>query len=150
MSQEGQLLDLKSLRAVTGKTADWNEITKDCIAFANAAGGRLLLGIEDGEELLPVGQRIPDELSDILRRKLAERTAKFIALPDAVTAAHGGQYFELRIPRALSDTSRPISPSWVKEHGQCTGTGLINQRVLSATSKRHRAIALRIAKGEQG
>lgn len=36
MSQEGQLLDQKSLRAVTGKTADWNEIAKDCIAFANA------------------------------------------------------------------------------------------------------------------
>jgi hypothetical protein len=41
---EGQLIDQKSLRAVTGKTADWNEIAKDCIAFANATGGRLLLG----------------------------------------------------------------------------------------------------------
>ena len=49
MSLEGQLLDQKSLRAVTGKTADWNEIAKDCIAFANATGGRLLLGIEDGQ-----------------------------------------------------------------------------------------------------
>ena len=48
MSLEGQLLDQKSLRAVTGKTADWNEIAKDCIAFANATGGHLLLGIEDG------------------------------------------------------------------------------------------------------
>ncbi len=37
MSLEGQLLDQKSLRAVTGKTADWNEIAKDCIAFANAS-----------------------------------------------------------------------------------------------------------------
>lgn len=44
MSQEGQLLDQKSLRAVTGKTADWSEIAKDCTAFANATGGRLLLG----------------------------------------------------------------------------------------------------------
>jgi hypothetical protein len=44
VSLEGQLLDQKSLRAITGKTADWNEIAKDCIAFANATGGRLLLG----------------------------------------------------------------------------------------------------------
>ncbi len=43
VSLEEQLLDQKSLRAVTGKTADWNEIAKDCIAFANATGGRLLL-----------------------------------------------------------------------------------------------------------
>ena len=53
MSLEGQLLDQKSLRAVTGKTADWNEIAKDCIAFANATGGRLLLGIEDGQSEPP-------------------------------------------------------------------------------------------------
>ncbi|WP_296407357.1 RNA-binding domain-containing protein [Zoogloea sp.] len=55
MSLEGQLLDQKSLRAVLGKTADWNEIAKDCIAFANASGGRLLLGIEDGQDLPPAG-----------------------------------------------------------------------------------------------
>jgi len=46
LSQEGQLFDKKSLRSVIGKTADWNELAKDCIAFANATGGRLLLGIE--------------------------------------------------------------------------------------------------------
>ena len=40
VSLEGQLLDQKSLRAVSGKTANWNEIAKDCIAFANATGGR--------------------------------------------------------------------------------------------------------------
>lgn len=33
VSQEGQLLDQKSLRSVTGKTADWSEIAKDCIAL---------------------------------------------------------------------------------------------------------------------
>ncbi|MDO9144243.1 hypothetical protein [Rhodoferax sp.] len=38
MSQEGQLLDKKSLRAVLGKTANWSELAKDCIAFANALG----------------------------------------------------------------------------------------------------------------
>jgi len=53
VSLEGQLLDQKSLRAVTGKTADWNEIAKDCIAFANATGGRLRLGIEDGQDVPP-------------------------------------------------------------------------------------------------
>ena len=62
MSLEGQLLDQKSLRAVLGKTADWNEIAKDCIAFANASGGRLLLGIEDGQDLPPAGQQIPSDL----------------------------------------------------------------------------------------
>ncbi|MHB8235967.1 MAG: ATP-binding protein [Acidithiobacillus ferrivorans] len=102
---EGQLLDQKSLRAVTGKTADWNEIAKDCIAFANATGGRLLLGIEDGQDAPPAGQHIPADLPDTLRRKLADRTVNVTVLPDVVTAPNGGQYIELRIPRALAVAS---------------------------------------------
>lgn len=105
MSLEGQLLDQKSLRAVTGKTANWNEISKDCIAFANATGGRLLLGIEDGQSEPPVDQHIPPELPDTLRRKLAERTVNVTVLPDIATAPNGGQYIELHIPRAMAVAS---------------------------------------------
>lgn len=105
MSQEGQLLDHKSLRAVTGKTADWNEIAKDCIAFANATGGRLLVGVEDGQLLPPPGQQIPTDLPDTLRRKLAERTVNVTVLPNVVIATNGGQYIEMRIPRAMAVAS---------------------------------------------
>ncbi|WP_236581742.1 AlbA family DNA-binding domain-containing protein [Hydrogenophaga sp. BPS33] len=105
MSLEGHLLDKKSLRAITGKTADWPELAKDCIAFANATGGQLLLGIEDAEAEPPAGQRIPAELPDTLRRKLAERTVNVTALLDVVTAPNGGQYIALRIPRALGVAS---------------------------------------------
>jgi ATP-dependent DNA helicase RecG len=47
MSLEGQLVDKKSIRSVTGKTADFPELAKDCVAFANAQGGQLHIGIED-------------------------------------------------------------------------------------------------------
>jgi ATP-dependent DNA helicase RecG len=102
---EGQLLDQKSLRAVTGKTADWSELAKDCVAFANATGGRLLLGIEDGQDAPPDDQRIPADLPDILRRKLAERTVNVAVLPNICTAPNGGQYIDLSIPRALAVAS---------------------------------------------
>jgi ATP-dependent DNA helicase RecG len=49
MSLEGQNIDRKSLRVIRGKTADWSELAKDCVAFANARGGRWLIGIKDGE-----------------------------------------------------------------------------------------------------
>ena len=80
MSQEGQFLDKKSLRSVTGKTANWSELAKDCVAFANAHGGRLLIGIEDADDLPPHGQRIPVDLPDIIRRTIAERTVNVILL----------------------------------------------------------------------
>lgn len=105
MSLEGQLLDQKSLRAVTGKTADWSELAKDCVAFANATGGRLLLGIEDGQQDPPAAQRIPADLPDTVRRKLAERTVNVGALPRILTAQNGGQYVELHIPRATAAAS---------------------------------------------
>lgn len=105
MSQEGQLLDKKSLRAVSGKTTDWAELTKDCVAFANATGGHLLIGIEDGQRQPPAGQRIPAELPDTLRRKLAERTVNVAALPNIMTANNGGQYIDLIIPRATAVAS---------------------------------------------
>jgi len=105
LSLEGQLLDQKSLRSVTGKSADWNELAKDCVAFANAAGGRLLLGIEDGQDEPPADQRIPVELPDTLRRKLAERTVNVVVLPSVETSTNGGQYVELTVPRAISVAS---------------------------------------------
>ena len=105
MTLEGQLFDRKSLRAVTGKAPDWAELAKDCVAFANANGGRLLVGIEDGEEQPPSDQRVPAELADTVRRRLAERTVNVTVLPDVVTAPGGGEYLVLRVPRSLAVAS---------------------------------------------
>lgn len=122
MSLEGQLLDRKSLRAVSGKTADWAELAKDCVAFANALGGRLLIGIEDGQTEPPPGQRLPAGLADTVRRRIAERTVNVSLRPAEHVAANGGHYLELAIDRAgavastsdgryflrVGDASRPV------------------------------------------
>lgn len=105
MSQEGQLLDNKSLRSVTGKSPDWNELVKDCIAFANATGGRLLLGVEDGDDEPPPGQRIPADLPDTIRRRIAERCVNVCVFPDVISAPNGGQFIILTIPRAIAVAS---------------------------------------------
>ena len=62
MSLEDQHTDRKSLRTIAGKSADWEALAKDCVCFANGAGGRLLIGIEDDEALPPVGQMLRDLL----------------------------------------------------------------------------------------
>ena len=65
MSAETQQFDRKSLRFVTGSKADFGALAADCVCFANASGGRMQIGIEDGERLPPALQRIdPSLLSD--------------------------------------------------------------------------------------
>lgn len=105
MSLEGQLRDQKSLRAITGKTADWKELAKDCVAFANAIGGKLLIGIEDGETAPPAAQRIPDGLIDTVQRKIRENTVNITTLPHIIRLDSGDEYLELQIPRAVAVAS---------------------------------------------
>jgi len=87
MSQEGQLLDKKSLRAVSGKTAAaWAELVKDCVAFANATGGHLLIGIEDRRDQPPADQRIPAQLPDTLRKQITNQSLRErFGLPEGST-----------------------------------------------------------------
>ncbi len=122
MSLEGQLQDKKSLRTVVGKTADWSELAKDCVAFANAVGGCILLGIEDTDDLPPAGQRIPPELPDTLRRRIGELTVNVSVSPVIELASNGAEYIALTVPRSwaaastsdgryflrMADSSRPL------------------------------------------
>ncbi|MBE2295092.1 MAG: putative DNA binding domain-containing protein [Phycisphaerales bacterium] len=104
MSLEDQQTDRKSLRVITGR-ADWNEIAKDCVCFANGQGGRLLIGIEDGEILPPFSQTINPELLDTFRKRISELTVNVQVLPQIITADNGGQFIELTISRAVSVAS---------------------------------------------
>lgn len=70
--KEGSLFDRKSLKAIVGKTADFYELAKDCVAFANAKGGHIHIGIEDDHILPPVGQIIKQDLNAILRNFLIQ------------------------------------------------------------------------------
>jgi ATP-dependent DNA helicase RecG len=100
MTLEDQHTDRKSLRTITGRTADWEALAKDCVCFANGAGGRLLIGIEDGEALPPAGQVASPELLDRLRKRIGELTVNVQALPSLQRAANGGEFIELVIERS--------------------------------------------------
>lgn len=100
MSLEDQHTDRKSLRTVSGKTADWAALAQDAVCFANGAGGRLLIGIEDGQALPPPEQRVEPELLDRLRKRIGELTVNVQALPRVQLAANGGEFIELLIHRS--------------------------------------------------
>ena len=91
MSSEGQSVDHKSLKLVTGKTARWDELAKDCVAFANAQGGRLLLGVEDRETEPPPGQTVPRDLVEKVQKRISELTVNVVVAATIQTAASGGR-----------------------------------------------------------
>ena len=73
MRNENSFFDNKSLRTVCGKTADYNELAKDAVAFANTAkGGTIYLGIEDGCDLPPINQMIPEDLPGKVQLRLSQ------------------------------------------------------------------------------
>ena len=105
MPPENQHFDRKSLRKVTGKSAAWSELALDCVAFANAQGGRLLTGIEDGDDAPPPGQTLPVGLAETVVKRLRELTVNVELAAQVETAANGGQSITLTVGRAHGTAS---------------------------------------------
>lgn len=100
MTPENQHFDRKSLRKVTGKTAAWSELALDCVAFANAQGGSLLIGIENGQEAPPPDQCIPPGLAETVIKRMRELTVNVELAVSLTRAAHGGEFIDLRVARS--------------------------------------------------
>lgn len=105
MNTEGQLFDKKSLRIISGKTTDWPEIAKDSVAFANARGGHIYIGIENSEELPPIGQMIAEDLLTQLEKRIAELTVNVTVVVNRATASNQAQYIDLHILRSETISS---------------------------------------------
>jgi ATP-dependent DNA helicase RecG len=105
MSGEGQSIERKSLMVVTGRRNDWDELAKDCVAFANAQGGRLLIGIEDGETEPPAGQKVPADLVEKIQKRVGELTVNVTVAVQINVAPSGGEYLEVRVSRSHAPAS---------------------------------------------
>ena len=124
--QEGQELDKKALAFLKGeKNTDWNELAKDCVSFANANGGRIMVGIDNYATEPAPNQTIDVKWLDWIRKHVSQRTYNVSVTPQIATAANGGQYIEIVISRnaqsvagttdgryyiRVSDDSKPVLP----------------------------------------
>lgn len=123
--KENSIYDKKSLRTVVGKNADFNELAKDCVAFSNAEGGYIDIGIEDDDVLPPEGQKIPEGLATDIVNKVYGKTQGVVLTAEVLTAENGGEYIKLHIVRnvnspsattsgkfflRIGDQSKPITP----------------------------------------
>ena len=122
MSLENQNEESKSLRLVAGPGADFSALATTCVCFANASGGRVRLGIEDGQAMPPESQRVDVQLLDVIRKRVGELTVNVQVAPERIVAPNGGEYIALTVARSLgvastvdgryflrvSDTCRPV------------------------------------------
>lgn len=103
--KENSLYDKKSLREITGKNADWNEVAKDCVAFSNAQGGVIDYGIEDDADAPPADQKVSEDITINLENKISGKTLNVSAHAEILTHENGGQHIRLHIARGTSSAS---------------------------------------------
>lgn len=103
--EENSLYDKKSLREITGKSADWNEVAKDCVAFSNAQGGVIDYGIEDDADAPPADQKVSEDVAINLEKKINGKTHNVSAHAEILTHENGGQCIRLHIARGTSSAS---------------------------------------------
>lgn len=103
--KENSLYDKKSLREITGKSTDWNEVAKDCVAFSNAQGGVIDYGIEDDTDAPPADQKVSEDIAINLENKISGKTLNVSVHTEIRTHDNGGQYIRLHIARGTSSAS---------------------------------------------
>lgn len=123
--EESTTYDKKSLKTIQGKSSNYTELARDCVAFANAKGGSLHIGIEDGADMPPKDQLINEILPEKTIKRINELTINVSLQANIVTAANGGQYIDLKVfPSTATiasttkgqyyyrdgDKSRPLAP----------------------------------------
>jgi ATP-dependent DNA helicase RecG len=98
--KENGILDKKSLSIIEGKKANWKELAKDCVCFANSAGGNILIGIEDDQILPEPTQKINPDLIEAIQIKIPALALNVGIAPKIIQAENGGEYIELTVFRS--------------------------------------------------
>ena len=99
---EGQNIEYKSLKKAVGKQADLRSLADTCVCFANAQGGKLVIGIEDGAELAPEKQKISEsDVNDVVKRLRDLTDGVSLTHSGVQTDQNGGQFFTVVIHPSL-------------------------------------------------
>lgn len=96
--QEDSNIDFKSLRKAIGAKSDAESLAESCVCFANAQGGRLVIGIENKQSEPPVNQKIDtQEMNKLISRLRSLTDGVALANPEVHTHSNGGEYFSFKI-----------------------------------------------------
>lgn len=121
MNTESQHIDYKSLRIIQKGDAGFKDLAQAAVCFANAQGGKLVIGIEDANKMPPEGQKI--SIEDINKSLSRIRSLSFsvgITASEVLIHANGGQYFEINImPSAKTVATTSDGKIFTRVGDQC-------------------------------
>ena len=109
MNVEDKNTDYKSLRLIQSGDAGFHKLAQACVCFANAQGGKLIIGIEDKDKLPPLNQSISVEsVNQTLNRLRSLCFGVAVSSDGIVTHSNGSHYFTVRVfpsLKAIATTS---------------------------------------------
>jgi len=95
---EDKNTEYKSLKKVVGRTADIRSLAETCVCFANAQGGKIIIGIENRESAPDPQQQVSqNEVNDVIKKLRSHTDSVGIVQEDIITHENGGQYFVIKI-----------------------------------------------------
>ncbi len=107
--KEDSSIDFKSLKKAIGSKSDVESLAETCVCFANAQGGKIVVGIENKESEPPLGQKINvDEMNKVISRLRDLTSGVGIVNPELHKHTNGAEYFSFNIlysSRTIATTS---------------------------------------------
>lgn len=100
---ETQIYEKKSIRFLD--KPDWNELAKDCVCFANAKGGNILIGIEDDSDIPLANQKIVINKLDEIRKRIGELTIGVGTTVELKKSSNDSEYIEIKVFPSLSSVA---------------------------------------------
>lgn len=102
MDIENQKIDYKSIRKIRTGDKGFKELAISCVAFANAQGGLLYIGIED-KSLIPLeGQTIDEkEVNETVSRLHSLCFNVSLSSSGLIKHENGGEYFQIMVAPSI-------------------------------------------------
>ena len=102
MNTENQIIDYKSIRKIRTGDKGFKDLAVSCIAFANAQGGTLYIGIEDISLIPLAGQTITEEeINDTVTRLHSLCFNVSLSSSGLIKHENGGVYFKISVAPSL-------------------------------------------------
>jgi ATP-dependent DNA helicase RecG len=102
MDIENQTIDYKSIRKIRSGDKGFKELAVSCVAFANAQGGTLYLGIED-KSLVPLAEQTvtENEINDTVSRLHSLCFNVSLTSSGLIKHQNGGEYFKIIVAPSI-------------------------------------------------